>query len=576
MSTGTPAWAGIGLILMASMGCPSTTSTLTVRVQSGLRAGHEVRFVGVSLFRGSVPCSSTASTLADEGLALVASDQSALGLGTRTVAELGGLAAGTYTVRVQARRPGAGRPSSGSVLIERCVVTSVTRTRVLRVPLTTDCIGVTCPAPAGSPAFDQCLNGRCVDPRCDPGDPSTTSFCCDRSALGSACDEVPTVCRATTDCTPTLECSGAPACVDGVCVEPPEDACPDGQYCDALGGSCEPDPSLGSSDAGPRDAGLDASLDLDAPSPDALAVPDAASLDAVVPPADTYTDATTERPGEDCTLAGDEDLDGRLDCADTECVSTVMCAAGCTLFTAPPPRPTAAIPLPAHWYRVPESLLSNARGEVCAFRDLVGNAHFFAIDLPITGVRNFGTSGRGLAIEPGQLLTTPSNLGVGLEGDYSAFVVVGPDDPETLRGDFTMLRTWAPGSATEHFSWRVTYAAGPRYFTLGLHESTFDAGSTASYPFNMEGVIVDSIVAGDDLARRVRYYQGVDSARTPLLAGGAGIAGPPAGPEPTRAEIGPSDSAGMRLAEIVVYDRALNMTELSQLRIYLGGRYTGP
>jgi len=555
-------------LVLLGVACDPTPARLTVRIQSGLRAGDELRHARARVLSGSVRCSS-AGEIDGGGRELARSDQQALGEGSITIAEIGSLSPGIYTVHVLARRPGAGGPESGAVLIERCVVTSVTGDRVLRVPLTTDCIGVTCPAPAGSPAFDQCLQGRCVDPRCDPDDPATSSFCCDRSVLGEECDIDPTLCRDSSECMMTLDCSGASTCEGGVCVEPAGDTCPDGEHCDALSGSCEPDPSVGSSDAGLRDAGLDAPLDLDAPSPDAFAVPDAGSLDAVILPADAHTDATTERAGEDCTLAGDEDLDGVFDCEDPECVTTVMCTAGCTVLPSPPRTPTAAISPPTHWYRIPESVVSNTRGEVCALRDLAGSAHFMAIDRTITGIRSYASTRQGLAIDPGQRLASPSNLGLGPGGGYSAFVVLGPGDPETLEADFTMLRTWAPASSARHFSWQVSYASGPRYFTLGVQEGLFDVGFTAGHPFNMAGVLADPIVAGDDLASRIRYFQGLDSPRVARLTGGSGIAGAPTGPEPTRAELGPSDSAGVRLEEIVLYDRVVSAAELAQVRTYL-------
>ncbi len=243
------------------VGC-ETRATLTVRVQSGLRAGPEVGYVDARLHRGSVPCDASADTLAGGGRGLSVGDQGSLESGSATVAEFGGLAPGIFTVRVVLRRPPLGGrvPADGEALIARCVVVSLTNDRVVRVPLTTDCLDVSCPLPMGSPSFDQCLNGTCVDPRCDVDDPSTAEFCCDRSLPSADCDTRGAVCGRDGDCDETASCTGPRGCREGVCVEPIEDDCPAGQYCAASLDACLEE-GAAPPDAGSPDAGDPGSID---------------------------------------------------------------------------------------------------------------------------------------------------------------------------------------------------------------------------------------------------------------------------------------------------------------------------
>ena len=213
-------WAAVGL---GAPGCAPSTARLTVRVQSGLRAGDELRHVRAFVFRGG-SCVD-AVEIGAGALPLERDEQSALGAGTLTVAEVGPLEPGVYAVQLVGRRPGATGAESGAVLLERCVVTSISNDRVLRIALTTACVGVTCPAAGGSEAFTECLNGQCVDPRCDPTRPETEAFCCDRDRLGDACDADPSVCRDDDDCDVIADCVGAPRCSEGACIEAEDDRC---------------------------------------------------------------------------------------------------------------------------------------------------------------------------------------------------------------------------------------------------------------------------------------------------------------------------------------------------------------
>ncbi len=261
-------WLAAVAAVLVTPSCEPSGLTLTVRIQSGIRAGQEAEHAEVRLYPGTTACPGDAPPAEVRGLALETSQQDQLARGLLTAAELGGLRPGIYTVHARLRggRTRAGAPrDAGVVLAERCIVLSLSSDRVLRVPLTTDCVGVSCPATDGTPEFDQCLQGRCVDPRCDLDDPATSELCCDRALLGSVCD-APAPCQAASDCAPTLGCAGTPTCEGSVCIEPAEDRCGEGEYCSARTGGCEP--AVQWADAGlARDAaagGPDAAQALDA------------------------------------------------------------------------------------------------------------------------------------------------------------------------------------------------------------------------------------------------------------------------------------------------------------------------
>lgn len=232
------------------LGCEPSGLTVHVDVQTGLLPGREFGFVTVEVAEGVI-----APGTMPRGSRLIGepatSGDARFTRGAR-IAELD-LTPGTYTFRGVLRRPappGIAR-DAGAILIERWITVPVTSDRVVRIPLTGDCVAVECPAPAGSASFDQCMNGRCVDPRCDPGDPSTFDpYCCD--ATVDDCSE-PTVCVGDGDCTPVAACVGV-TCDEGVCVES-DDTCGPGAWCARETGACE---GGATADAGVPDGGLDA------------------------------------------------------------------------------------------------------------------------------------------------------------------------------------------------------------------------------------------------------------------------------------------------------------------------------
>ncbi len=299
------------LLLAISLGaCEPAGVSLTVRVVTGLRAGGDIDQLEALFFEGASDCAGVSGLSARRPV--VALDQAALASTGLSIDTFAGLRPGTHAVLVSAR-------GAGVLVASRCTLVTLVNDRVLVVGLTTDCTGVACPGTEGSPSFTECLNGRCVEPGCVPDDAATTASCCDRAVLGDLCDSAPTLCEAALDCSGGIACVPPRACLDGICVEPSEDFCPEGQYCSTLTGVCrafdvgadagfdasradaasDPDATAGP-DTGPQ---LDAAPDLDAPSePDAAPEADAfvpfdAAADDAASPADAGIDACVCMPG---------------------------------------------------------------------------------------------------------------------------------------------------------------------------------------------------------------------------------------------------------------------------------------
>lgn len=166
----------------------------------------------------------------------------------RDVAEFEDLSDGTYTVRVQLFRP------DETLLGQKRQRVVIAGNTVTTVHLTRDCVDVMCPSPGGSPAFSECLAGRCVSPECLP------------PATSDACNEI-VFCNSETDCPDTAMCATR-GCVEGLCVAASvENACSATEWCNpVLGGGCLPlvandDAGVVTDaefDGGPLDAGADA------------------------------------------------------------------------------------------------------------------------------------------------------------------------------------------------------------------------------------------------------------------------------------------------------------------------------
>ncbi|MBK8171698.1 MAG: hypothetical protein IPK60_15305 [Sandaracinaceae bacterium] len=222
-------WMGV-LFMLA--GCSKDGQLISVQVVTALVPGQEFLSVETDLLdNGNIETGSR--TLARVEARALRGD--AYGPG-RAVAEFGDLDTGEHTVRVRLRK------ADGSILIERRTRVTITGNYIMRVYLTRDCVGVTCPAPAGSPGLSECQSGHCVDPRCDPQDESTREFC----------PEVP-FCSTVSTCEPVAACASQ-QCLDGICTPlPVADACSTSEYCnpETENGGCAPYSSIGD------DAGVD-------------------------------------------------------------------------------------------------------------------------------------------------------------------------------------------------------------------------------------------------------------------------------------------------------------------------------
>lgn len=222
-------------------GCANAPlSTVTVDVRTGLVPGPEFRFVTVEVF-DDTPTGAWNRTLLHEASAAFGDDYAQ---GVR-VTELA-LEPGVHRVTVRLLR--ADRRLL--VALTKVVAVQEGEARVTTFRLTRDCVGdVVCPSPGGSAALTECLGGQCVDPRCEPPDPTY-------------CPDV-LFCNADDDCPPVASCARV-ACIDGICTEqpvpaacPPTEYCHPGQGCTSLEAPIDPrSPECGEFCEGPCTAGI--------------------------------------------------------------------------------------------------------------------------------------------------------------------------------------------------------------------------------------------------------------------------------------------------------------------------------
>lgn len=259
----------VGMLMLGCVAC-SDNLTLEVQVVTSIVPGAEFNSVEIERLEPTSPY---------DGAAVLERVQTRASFGDDfvhgfRVAAFSDFEAGDQVVQVRLRR------ANGTLLIARRVRVTVSAASIVRVHLTPDCVGVTCPAPAGSPSLTECLGGQCVDERCVPPN-------------GEFCPEI-VFCNADADCPAPVSACAQAACVEGICqVAPLPDACAESEYCNPSSG-CEPEVVL---DAGMPDQGL---LDAD--------VPDLGEVDAgpEVPDGSTC--------GGLCALTDDPCRTGVVDC----------------------------------------------------------------------------------------------------------------------------------------------------------------------------------------------------------------------------------------------------------------------
>ncbi len=291
------------VVVCATSGCETRLLSITVDVQTDLVPQLELGLLEVEVLEGAVP-RGTGTVRSRRTAVMPQLAEAGEYQRGRRVAEIGALGSGEHTVRVIARRPAPpGAPDDGgTILTERRVVVVLSASRTVRVVLDAGCVGVTCPGAGDVDDATQCLNGRCVQPSCDPSLSASRRQCC----TGGGCPET-ALCDDPSDCV-VAPCA-EPRCIEGACIaEDRPGACAEGEYCDRSARACLPIPGGLRADAGVPDAGGE-----DAPSLiDAWVAPgeDAGIFDAFACPA------------ERCGDGDDDDCDGLVDCADPDCAST--------------------------------------------------------------------------------------------------------------------------------------------------------------------------------------------------------------------------------------------------------------
>ncbi len=224
-------FAGFLGLLCLGFGCEGDGSlTLLVELKTDLVPGVEFAAVHTSVATAAEPTVTIAEREVDVALGR---DLTA----GRRVAELDGLAPGTYVVTVSLV------DIAGARVMSRDVVVTATATTGFTVLMTRNCVEVQCPAASGDPTHSACVGGRCVEPRCTP---ETPEYC-----------PIPE-CMAASQCSGDVSACAEPTCENGTCLVRTETAmCGGGEYCDPAVG-CTPVPALGDGgamDAGPGDAG---------------------------------------------------------------------------------------------------------------------------------------------------------------------------------------------------------------------------------------------------------------------------------------------------------------------------------
>lgn len=300
--------------------CGDDAPSLVVQVVSGISPVGQFASVKCELFQSAAEETSTELLRQSANLEALASQDFAHGF---QVAHFAGVTEGRYVVQVQLLK------SDGLPLIRRRVIVDVQANSVVRVAMTPNCISAMCPAPGGNAGFTECIDGHCVDARCNP---PSAEFC-----------EGLTFCSQASSCGPTADCAEA-TCIDGVCNSAPRaDVCEPPLFCNSLSTTppgCEPYPAgdagvepdassldAGQVDASELDASADASLDaasacgtlcIDPGNPCLFGTVECSSGSPVC-------DATLERIGLPCGGTGVCGIGG----ACVDCVQDGECQIGC-------------------------------------------------------------------------------------------------------------------------------------------------------------------------------------------------------------------------------------------------------
>ena len=221
------------LALVLLVACSPGGARLSVEVVTGLVPGPEFAYVVTETFP---PGNDSEGLLRVQHIEATSRFRDQYLRGHR-VAAFEGVASGEQRVRVSLLRP------DRTLLVSQEVSVLVVGTNVqVRIRLDRGCVNVECPT-AASAGATACYGGHCTDPRCNPTDPATFSFCGDLA-----------FCHADDECPTPAPCSTR-RCVEGECTADayvpatPAAACAATEWCEPTAG-CGPLPT----DA--RDAGL--------------------------------------------------------------------------------------------------------------------------------------------------------------------------------------------------------------------------------------------------------------------------------------------------------------------------------
>ena len=202
------------------------------------------------------------------------------------------------------------------------------------------CEGGVC-APGEPPACDDaiaCTADRCVEPMGLCESLPDTSRCPDTSVCvpGEGCAMRP--CADDADCDDAFFCNGAELCLDGVCGAGDAPDCDDGVECTVdlcRGDACihAPRPDVACDAGVPPCSGMDCCM----PSPESCTNGVDDDCDGVVDCADTDcagSPCCCVPSPESCTNGRDDDCDGLVDCDDSACDATFECGGFCLPFEA--------------------------------------------------------------------------------------------------------------------------------------------------------------------------------------------------------------------------------------------------
>lgn len=303
------------MVLGAGVGCSSEPS-LTVDVVTGVVPGAQFASVQVEVFDGSAVEGALVRRQSTDRDASFGDDY----LHGVRVASFEHIGEGVRTVSVRLLT------SDLRLVIQRRVTFTMSDNFALRVHITPNCVGVMCPSPGGSAGFSECLDGQCVDPRCNP--PTDIEFC---PAIS--------FCNASSECTSPVACAEG-VCAEGVCDLAPaegERACSTDTFCDPSGTTgCTPLPTPADGGTG-TDASMDGGVQPDA-STDAGPRCGAICVDPENPclfgfidcSGDTpFCNATLERTGTPCGAGQVCGLRG----ACVDCVEGGPCQSNCRMGT---------------------------------------------------------------------------------------------------------------------------------------------------------------------------------------------------------------------------------------------------